>query len=332
MSATKSERRGAGWGSIPGFLLFSGLSLAARLCPAALAYRLAFAPAAAVFLITLWRERRLNRRGRGALRNMRIAFGERSPRELRRLAWRYSLHVTWTALEILRLPRLDPRRVERTVDRSELGPVLERLAQGRGVIAATGHLGNWEVFGVGAATFVESLTTLVRPIPEPGLDRWLNGARAATGQRVRAKVGGLWTLAQALREGGGVGLNVDENMRKGGVFVPFCGVLAATNPSAFGLMRRTGASIAVATCHRVGRERFRVRLWDLIDPGDVDLEADGAEAAVIGRVARGFERALTEHPEQWLWSLRRWATRPPDEQPNGELPPRVGPPLQLEIG
>jgi KDO2-lipid IV(A) lauroyltransferase len=38
------------------------------------------------------------------------------------------------------------------------------------------------------------------------------------------------------------------------------------------------------------------------------------------------ERAVLEHPEQWLWVHKRWKTRPPGEKPaqfskdSGEFP------------
>lgn len=328
MSAANSEQRIAGWRTWPGYVLLTLLSLATRLLPGRLAYAAAYVPAWVIYRLTLHREPRLNAKRRGVQRNMRIAFGDGlTAAELRRLTWRYALHLAWVGVELLRLPRLNARRAAKAVDAREIEPVLELLRQGQGVICATGHFGNWEVFGVASATWVGSLTTLVRPIPEPGVDRWINGARAATGQHVRAKRGGLWTLAQAIRDGGGVGLNVDENMRKNGVFVPFCGVLAATNPSAYRLQRRTAAPIAVVTCHRTAPGRFHLKLWDLIQPEAVDGE-EAPESAVIGRIAHGFERALAHTPEQWLWGLRRWATRPQGE-PEGELPPRVGEPLQL---
>ena len=63
--------------------------------------------------------------------------------------------------------------------------------------------------------------------------------------------------ALALQRGGAVGLNVDENFRKGRLFVPFRGTLASTNASAASLQRRTGAPILVLTANRTAPERYR---------------------------------------------------------------------------
>ncbi len=317
-----------GCASWPVYLLLGAVSYVACVLPAPVVYGLARLPAALLFGVTLWREPRQARRGRGALRNMRLAFGEGlDAAGRRRLAWRYALHVAFLVVEVLRLPLLTPRRVRRRIDARELEPVLARLRAGRGVICATGHLGNWEVLGVAAAALTDPVVSLVRPCPEPGLQRWLVSRRSHTGQQILSKFGGLWPLRKVLQRGGAVGVNMDENVRRGGVFVPFCGVPAATNPTAFHLQRVTGAPIAVMTCERTGVERFAVRVWDVIERPE-GLPPEEALPQVTAAVARGFERALAEAPEQWLWALRRWETRPEGEAlgPDG-LPRRVGPPI-----
>lgn len=324
----ENDPRGpASW---PVLLLLRALSYVACVLPAPVVYGLVHLLAAAAFLHTVAREPRQARRRRGALRNMRIAFGPALDRAAqRRLAWRYALHAAFLSVEALRLPLLTARRVRRRVDMRELEePVFAKLRAGQGVICATGHIGNWEVLGVAAATEVRELASLARPCAEPGLQRWLVGVRQQTGQQVLSKFGGLWPVRKLLQRGGAVGLNMDENTRHGPVFVPFCGVLAASNPSAFHLQRTTGAPIVVLTCHRVGLERFRARVWAVIPPPDRSLPPDEACAAVTGAVARGFEQALAYTPEQYLWGLRRWETRPPGEpEADDGMPARVGPPL-----
>lgn len=325
MSRRKKEelpddpRGPASW---PLWLLLRALSYVACLLPWPVLRALTLPLVAAFYVMTLWREPRQNRRGRGVLRNMRIAFGdELDAAARRRLCWRYCEHGALLICEFLRLPLIDRRRLPRWIDLSEARAVLELYREGRGVICATGHFGNWEMLGYGAG-FLVPLISLARPFPEPGLQRFFYAQRGRSGARVRSKFGGLWPLRKALKRGEAIGLNMDENLRRGGLFVPFCGVLASTNPSAAILQRNTGAPIVVLTCARVGAERFRLRVWDVILPEPERPAAEERER-VTARIAAAFERGLREYPEQWLWALRRWETRPEAElnaDPAGRLP------------
>ncbi len=190
------------------------------------------------------------------------------------------------------------------------------------MIVASGHMGNWEVLSYAAGLLGFEQVVLARPLPEPGLERWMREHRQRARVRVLSKFGGVWPLKKTLDRGGVVGLNVDENARDG-LFVPFCGVLAGTNATAAQLQRFSGAPIVVLTCQRLAPERFRVHCWGVIRP-DRTADKEAEVARVMAGITRGFEAALKAYPEQWLWSLRRWETRPEGEVegPDG-LPPRV---------
>jgi Kdo2-lipid IVA lauroyltransferase/acyltransferase len=292
--------------------LLTALTWFVAVWPAPISYALFRGLGAAAAVVTLLREPSRARRGRGAMRNMRIVFGDAPG--ARRLVWAYGRHLAWLFLEVLRMRRLGPRRLRAVVDASDLERVRALAAEGRGLIVASGHMGNWEVLSYAAGVLGLQQTVLARPLPEPGLERWIREHRARAGQRVLSKFGGTWPLKKALDRRGIVGLNVDENARDG-LFVPFFGVLAGTNATAALLQRVTGAPIAVVTCQRLAPDRFKVHVWAVVRP-DPSVEDKDAEARrVMSEVAAALERPLRAYPEQWLWALRRWETRPDGEQP-----------------
>lgn len=310
----------------PVFGLLWLLSTVASALPARLAYLLADGLGLLVGLAAILRDARAAKRRRGVYRNLRLVFGrELRPAALRRRTLAYGRHAGRLFVEVLRLRRLDPLRIRRHVDLTAFAPIRALLAEGRGVIVATGHLGNWEIFACAAGRDGFDVTSLARPLPEPGLQRWLARERERSGARFLNKFGGLWALKKVLDRGEVVGLNVDENAREGGLFVPFAGVLAATNASAARLQRITGAPIAVMTCDRLDVERFVIRLWAVIRP-EPEAEKEAEALRVTAAIAAGLERALRAYPEQWLWGLRRFETRPPGEPPLGPdgLPPPIG--------
>lgn len=308
----------------PVFGLLCLLSAVACALPARVAFFLADALGLVIGLVTLLRYDRAAKRRRGVRRNLRVVFGRgQSPAALRRRTLAYGRHGGRLFVEALRMRRLDPLRIRRHVDLTAFAPIRALLAEGSGVIVATGHLGNWELFALAAGRDGFDVTVLARPLPEPGLTRWLTRERERSGARFLSKFGGLWALKKVLDRGEVVGLNVDENVREGGLFVPFAGVLAATNASAARLQRITGAPIAVMTCNRLDVERFVIRLWAVIRP-DPAAEKEAEALRVTAAVAAGLERALRAYPEQWLWGLRRFETRPAGEPPTPDgLPPPI---------
>ena len=100
--------RALGWVA---WALLHTLSLLASSLPAWLVYRVGALVGAVLYVVTCWREPKLNRRHRGAQRNMRIAFGrDLSPQRLRSLTWSYTRHLGYMLIEFLRVRRWTPSR------------------------------------------------------------------------------------------------------------------------------------------------------------------------------------------------------------------------------
>ena len=325
MTRPRPENDPRGVSSLPGALVLRGLTWVCCRVPAWACEALVQLCARLLYAFVLCDDARSARGRSRALRNLELAFGETlSEAERRGLVWEFCLHAFRVAVETLRLPRITRARAREYVDWSELEAT---LAGSEPVIVATGHFGNWEVLAY-TGNYLRPLVSLARPFRATWLQRWILAHRGRSGHQVRSKYGGLLALRSALRGGSAVGILVDENARRGGVFVPFCGVLASTHRSAALLQRASGAPILVLTCNRVGRDRFKVHLWDRIER-DPTLEPGQEELRVTQAIARGFEESLRHYPAQWLWTLQRWRTRPAGEVPQpGGLPARVAPPLR----
>jgi KDO2-lipid IV(A) lauroyltransferase len=293
--------------------------------PSRLAYGIADLASLALVAATLLHERRVAPLGRGLFRNQRIVFREGlSRRESRRLLFAWARHTTWLVVDFCRMPRLGSHELERHVEARAFEEVFRLAEQGRGVICVSGHLGVWEMCATVAGLRGHPITLAVRPSGCPPLDALMASIRSASGAKPVAKHGILLPLKRALERGEMVGLLADEDARERAVFVPFLGTLAATTPSVAFLQRVTGAPIAVASVHRVGRERWRCHLWRVI-PYRPGADREQGEREVTQAVNEALSRAILAHPEQWLWGSRRFLTRPPGELPGADgLPPRAG--------
>jgi len=294
--------------------------------PAALAYALADALLPPVFAWGLAHELRAGRLGRGARRNLRVAYRD----SLGRLAaWgllaRNARHLTHLAVDVCRIPRLDAAHIERHFDPASLAPLRTLLSEGRGLLCVSAHLGPWELLGHAASVSGLPVTVVVRALGSPPLDRVLARIRSSGGQRCVPQRRALLALRKVLARGEIAGLLLDEDERRTPLFVPFLGTLAATSPAAAFLQQVSGAPIAVVSCERTARARYRLRLWRVIRAPATAEHRDAALRSVTTGINAALGDAILARPEQWLWGSRRFATRPPGEKPGPDgLPPPAG--------
>jgi len=261
------------------------------------------------------------RHRRMALEAVARSFPGKTAEEHLRIVHGCYRHLCLMVLDFARLATLSRERVAAAWALSdEQQEFFEDLQErGEGAIFVTGHVGLWEMCGLGSTARGFPLHSIGRPLDNDYLNALVNRIRGRFGQKVLAKRGALRSALRALKNGESVGMLLDQNAGKHGLFVPLFGRLASTLPTGAELALRSGARIACATTWR-DEERgvHRLRLEKVIDPGKWEGPRDERYRAEVKRITaeytREIENAVREHPEQWLWLHRRWKTRPPEEQ------------------
>ena len=202
----------------------------------------------------------IRRGGPGARRlraNLRRVVPDAAPAELDALvrAGLRSYARYWC--EVFRLPTMDRADVLARMDPYAAGmaPLLDTLAQGRGVVAALPHSGNWDLAGL---WFVETqrrlgrpprFTTVVERLRPESLFRRFVAYRESLGFEVLAAGDGptvYRTLMRRLRDGGLVCLVADRDLTASGVEVSFFGEPARLPAGPARLAARTGAALLPA--------------------------------------------------------------------------------------
>jgi len=199
-------------------------------------------------------------------------------------------------------------RLIKRVDGKEL--VEQAIAQGKGPILATPHLGAWEAAGLyGSAEF--SITGMYRPLKMSGLENLVQSARSRLGGNyVPATAKGVRALFKALEQGDVVAMLPDQEPKAGtGVFAPFFGIPAYSMVFLAKLAARTETPIIFAWCERLSWGRgyhlhFRA-ISGAIQSGDIQT--------AVTAINQAAEDCIRECPEQYQWSYRRFKTRPDGE-------------------
>ena len=210
------------------------------------------------------------------------------------------------------LPRLWLRpREQRIADpvRWEGAELIERLlAQGRGLVLLTPHMGSFEVSAQAYAErfgAVQPITVLYRPARQAWLRELEETARARPALATApANLSGVRLMLRALKRGETVGLLPDQVPPEGmGVWVPFFGQPAYTMTLAARLVQQTGAAVGLLWTERLPHGRgYVVHAQELPEP----LPDGGGDEAAAQVINRAMEAVIRRCPRQYLWGYHRY--------------------------
>jgi len=207
-------------------------------------------------------------------------------------------------LETFRLQDIPGERIlaGMHVNQEQVDLTLEHLRGGRGVIYALPHMGDFEQAGrwvilVGAGSFT---TVAERLKPESVYEKFL-AFRQGLGMEVLPTTGGphpFGVLAQRLRAGKLVCLVADRDLSDTGLEVDFFGEKALFPAGPAALAVQTGAALMPVACWFVGEAEWAAHVHP-----EIPVPAEGTRkekaAAMTQALATVFERAISEHPEDW---------------------------------
>lgn len=177
------------------------------------------------------------------------------------------------------------------------------LAQGRGVLVLSAHLGNFEALVRAAGRFDVPVSVLTKRFSAQGAQRGWQALRRGGPRFLGA--GSARAVVAALSRGEIVADVLDQHAPPGrAVWVPFFGRPAATLPDLVRLSRQSGAPIVPVFTHR----RDGVQIVT-VQPA-LPLPTD--QVAAVARCVAVVEAAVRARPSQWLWIHRRWKPVPAD--------------------
>ena len=253
---------------------------------------------------------------RAGLINLQLAFPEWTEEKRAVTLRRMVRHLGWMLGELSQFPRYMRQRIEDVVPREGYEHFAAAQARGKGVIFLTGHMSAWELAPFAQARYGDPLHFLVRPIENPRVDALVLGYRMLSGNQPIDKNQSARAMLRLLREGGTVGILMDQNtLPEEGVFVDFFGIPACTSAGLARIALRTDCAVVpgyVFWDQALGKYRLHFEpALQLVRTGDEDADVRENTA----RFTQVVENYARRYPDQWLWVHKRWKTRPPGEPP-----------------
>jgi lipopolysaccharide heptosyltransferase II len=236
------------------------------------------------------------------LRNLGIAFGaEKSPAELQALARKHFATLGANLFASIKLPRLSRAELEKVVTVEGLETMTAGAAAGGGFVMVISHLGNWEMFAqLSPIIFPCKVGTIYQALGNPQIDAEVRRDRARLGLSLFERRDGFAAPAKFMREGGAVGVLIDQHAGDAGLWCPLFARLASTSTLAATLALRTGAWLVPAAIYTEGVARWRCIIRPRVEPNGEDADA------LTARCNRVLEEQIRHRPEDWFWVHNRW--------------------------
>lgn len=260
--------------------------------------------------------RLMPRRRALTLRNLERALGDAlTAPERERIAREAFAHLGSISADAAYFPRILRWPVERVAVVEGVEHLHAAAAEGRGILAFSGHFGHWEMIPLLQPRLGHPFVMIVRPLNNTYVDRLLERTRRRAGNTLVPKQEAARGVLRALRQGRAVAIMIDQNVRgEGGLFVDFFGIPASTTPALATFALKTGAPILPVFATPLPDGRVEIRY---LPP--IRAERRGALQEDILRLThdctRTLETEIRRRPEYWFWMHNRWRTRPAGAAP-----------------
>jgi KDO2-lipid IV(A) lauroyltransferase len=245
--------------------------------------------------------------------NLDIAFGDtKTTEEKNRITQQSMFYMVMIALQCLWATRNTEQRVFQLFpsDPEGIEHLDQALKRGKGVFFLMAHYGNWEMLGVymGYKDF-SKVSAIARKLDNPYLESFTTRLRTISGGGVIHKDGSLLKVVRATKKNSCVGVMMDQNGGRGGLFVDFFSKKAATHGSLALLSYSTGAPVLPLIPYPTDNGTYQAIIFPELklkktDDKDADIPRWTEEYQKV------LEKIIQDRPEPWMWFHRRWKTRP----------------------
>jgi Kdo2-lipid IVA lauroyltransferase/acyltransferase len=254
------------------------------------------------------------RRRRIGMRNLAIAFPERNERERRRILCASYINLGRSGAEYVRLGGFFYGRLRKRVvynERLDFWKELRQRHSRKGLLVLTAHLGNFELLPAAHAMYGYQIDLVHHTQRFAAGEALMTFVRERAGVRVIRKHAAARAVLRALQQGRTVGVTFDQNAKRSeAIFVPFFGEIASTSRGLARLVAITGAPVLpVFIVRQPAKRTHRIEIQD-----EIIMQRTGNATADIEentrRLVKAVEDIARRFPEQFLWTHRRYRTRP----------------------
>ncbi|MCK5619238.1 MAG: lysophospholipid acyltransferase family protein [Candidatus Krumholzibacteria bacterium] len=233
--------------------------------------------------------------------NLKIIHGGGlTKRELRRMSRRVVMNFSRTIMVLLKLPAYRWEEIRERIDMSELESAIASLGERPAFLAASLHMGPWELGGLCLSRTGHKMHTVSLDHPSVNVTRFFDQRRRSIGVINHPMRKSYTILKEALEKGDCVGLLVDRAYGATHKRFEFFG---AQQPFPLGhLFLSASTGVPIITCALVfdRGDRFKFVYGGLHFPPTEGTEDLDKLEELQAECLRDFEKIIREYSDQWF--------------------------------
>ena len=244
-------------------------------------------------------QRRRNR----TLDNLKLAFPDLSIQEREILAVKVYEHFGRTGTDFLAGGSRSLEQIESCTEIRGREHLERAIANGKGTLLISGHLGNWERMGAWISLAGYPLNVIARNADQEGVNHLVNSLREGPGTEVIPRGNSVRRILGKLKANEIVAILPDQNSSE--AFIPFFGHPAGTVLGPGVIHARTGATILPAMCVELGGGKYMIEFFEeLVPQAGFETRGEG----LMRSINDWLESQIRRFPDQYLWLHDRWRT------------------------
>ena len=301
------------WGLVWAALDYSAIGFIALFCsilrvlPRCLANRLALGLIKSIFIF-------VPRFRKVAFVNLHIVFPEKSNKELEAIYQGSLAVLADNIVGFARIPDFSLEKAASEFDFSAAKDCFESTikdAEGKGVLLATAHFGNFELLIQAVAFFARPAAILARGFDLPRFNSWWIRRREQFGNEVFDRKGAYREIESRLKRGQDVAILCDQNVKRNhAIFVDLFGRKVATTKAVALAAIRTNAPIIFGVSCQKSPGSYEIYCTRINVPSNSTLSLEEKTVNIMEQIHRALEDVVRRYPDHWFWIHRRFKTRP----------------------
>lgn len=241
-------------------------------------------------------------------KNLRNAYPNKSPEELKSIEKEYYRHLSRIMVEIFKMRTMSEKELKARVKFKNMDLVNNHLDQGQSILLCSPHYGNWEWSVLAMALHVKAhIYTIYKPLSNPLFDKWFYQMRNQYGNTMVPMRNTLRAIKNSENETSIFCFANDQAPPKDEShhWVDFLNQPTSFHLGVEKIAQRTKRPVFYGEMKAVGKGYYEIEFMP------ISLAPEQTETLEITRNYAGrLAETLNEAPPYWLWSHKRWKHQP----------------------